>query len=41
LRTILGNGLRPVIKIMIRIQAAIAQPSGKERGGTRVVIIQT
>jgi len=40
LRTILGNGLRPVIKIMIRIQA-IAQPSGKQRGGTRVVIIQT
>jgi len=40
LLTIEGNGFRPVIKIMMRVQA-IVQPSGKERGGTRIVIIQT
>jgi len=40
LRTIQGNGLRPMMEIKIRLQT-IAQPSGKERGGTRSVMIQT
>jgi len=40
LLTIVGNSFRPVIKIMMRVQA-IVQPSGKERGGRRTVVIQT